>query len=156
VAARLTLDSNGNTTQVDVWYSVGLINLNGSHAVTQIRAIPGATPTFEMSVAGAGVGYCGAQLKSDNSVVKIVGSTDMGTSCGVTDFVCCNASDVTAVTNCTASVNTFALPALGRLAYTNAGGQLQGASDYPGAGDQVHLAANGQDDTIFGPTTPSI
>ncbi len=156
-AARLTLDANGNTTLVEIWYSVGLSNRNGSHAVTQIKAVPGASPVFEMSLAGQGIGFCGAQLISDGTTVRIVGSTDQGASCGATDSVCVTAADVTVTTACTAGVNTFSLPAYGRLSYVNGNGITQGASAYPGGGsNQITLTATGADDTFFGPTTPVI
>jgi hypothetical protein len=151
VAAQVQMDADGNATQVDVWYSVGLINLNGSHAVTRIRAIP-ANQTFEMTVAGAGIGFCGGQVRSSGGVVRIVGSEDMGTTCDATDSVCANSNNVTEVVNCTDAVNTFVLPPIGRLAYTGPNG-AQGASDYPGgSSNHVQLQANGSDDTIFGPT----
>jgi hypothetical protein len=151
VAAQVQIDSHGNATQVDIWYSVGLINLNGSHAVTRIRAIP-SNQTFEMVVAGTGIGFCGGQVRSAGGVLRIVGSEDAGATCGATDSVCTDATNVTLVVNCTAAVNTFVLPPLGRLSYVGPSGLTEGASDYPGSGSNtVLLRANGTDDTIFGP-----
>jgi hypothetical protein len=152
-SANLTL-SVGAQVQVMIWASVGVINRNGTHGVMQVYADPSAA-VFEISVAGSGMGYCGAQLKSNNATINVTGSADMGSVCQATDSVCAAADDLsnTSVT-CSATANAFLLPALGRRAY--GAGQF-GASAYPGpSSNQVILLNTGPDDTFFGPSSPTV
>lgn len=153
VAAIVVRDGN-TTTRVEAWYSVGLSNLNGSHAVVHILAAPTADPpVFEMAAAGNGIGFCGAQLRSDNRNVYLIGSEDMGTTCAATDTSCSSALDVnTTLTNCTSAVTAMVLSPLGRQAYVGPSGTTLAASAFPGGADNtVMLRANGTDMTLFGP-----
>lgn len=143
-------------TMVRVWYSVGVLNRNGSHAVVEILALP-RIHTFEMTVAGSGIGYCGAQLKSNNITMNITGSADMG-SCNTVDSVCVSAQNIHHVTTCTGDVNEFSLPAIGRSSYNTTGPQCQsncvyGPSHY---GRQVHMRYQRPDSTDFGPERPDL
>jgi len=151
VAAKLVGNGTfGNIEQVTIWFSVGIINRNGSHCVAMVYAEP-TNNIFEMSVAGAGVGWCGVQMKSDGVVLNVTGSQD-GPGCGQTDTSCTSASSITAPATCNTGVDTFSLPALGRMAYTT-----HAASQYPGgAGNKVFLNDTGLDDTFFGPSSPSV
>jgi hypothetical protein len=118
-----------------------------SYGVMQIAANP-AVPSFEMSVAGVGFGYCGAQLKSDGQQIYAVGSTDMGSTCVATDTLCVAASDATTAATCGSALSSFALPALGRKAATSFA-----ASAYP-TSPNVLLNGTSTDDIHFGPTAP--
>eukprot|EP00300_Choanocystis_sp_HF-7_P022149 c21303_g1_i1.p1 GENE.c21303_g1_i1~~c21303_g1_i1.p1 ORF type:complete len:329 (-),score=55.51 c21303_g1_i1:84-1070(-) len=154
VAAKLHRDPvTGVTDRVDVWYSVGLINLGGSHGVVQIVALPLATPpVFEMSVAGAGLGFCGAQLRADDQTIFAIGSEDTP-SCGDIDTTCCSATNVgVASTACNGTTDSgFTLPAFGRRSYST-----HAESKYPSTGGNIVLADDGNDQTRFGPSTPVV
>jgi len=135
---------NGSSAfRVELWFSVGLTNLNGSHGVVRVLATLYPAVLFEMSVAGSGFGYCGAQLRSDNVTMNITGSSDQGTTCGLVDSVCVDAGTMLPLENCTTAL--FQLPALGRMSY-----HTFGASRYPGH-NTVYLSADGHDDTVFAP-----
>jgi len=154
VAAKVVSTPNGTVETVDIWFSVGIINRNGSHCVGQIFAAPHATEgsVFEMSVAGANIGFCGAQLKGNSTFLNVTGSIDMG-QCPPTDTVCTSANDIsTTYPSCPGTVSQFSLPALGRKAYAD-----YGPSAYPGGSlDTVTLAMTGNDDTFFGPESPTV
>jgi len=153
VAAQITSNATDGSQAVSIWFSVGTMNRNGSHGVVQLLALP-SEQVFEMSVAGSSIGYCGAQLKSNNATMNVTGSTDMGTTCNPTDSVCTSAANVTTIATCSASCSTFTLPALGRQAY---GGGMFGASMYPGgSANQVVLTTTGNDATFFGPSSPTV
>jgi len=160
---------------VHAWSSIGLTNATNcgnmtgfddcSYGVIELSADP-STQTFEMSVAGIGFGYCGAQIKSDGSVVFGAGSIDMGTTCDATGTLCIEASDLSTPATCDASIMSFALPAFGRVASTgpNAGGPgaphdagaTWGPSAYPGgSADTIVLDGTSTDSLRFGPTAPS-
>jgi len=144
--------TDSSKTSVQIWASVGLVNLNGSHGVMEISADP-ATNSFEMTVAGLGMGYCGAQYKSDGTNVYGTGSVDMGATCGSTDTICVLASDASTSATCSAGEKIFSLPAIGR---TSSGSS--GASGYPGgASNTINLLTSGAQDAVqFGPSSPSI
>jgi hypothetical protein len=151
LAAIITIDPSGNSTlnTVKIWLSVGRSNICGSHAVVMIYASKGI---LEMSVAGQGIGFCGAQFRSDSSAMYIIGSPDGGSSCTSTDTACVLPTDGTTNTTCSDSLKTFVLRAVGRTAYSwtaehcadsrplnGAGAQSYGASLYPGgASNQVN------------------
>jgi len=141
----------GNIETVTIWFSVGIVNRNGSHCVAMVYARPSQN-IFEMSVAGNGIGFCGAQLKSDGSVLNVTGSIDMGTTCNAVDSSCTSAASITTPATCGASVDSFSLPAFGRKSYATFG-----ASAYPGgSGNQVSLTVTGNDATFFGPSSPTV
>jgi hypothetical protein len=157
VAAKVDMDAEGTVTLEQVWFSVGVQNRNGSHgshAVLHIKARP-AIKEFEMVVAGSGVGFCGAQLRSINgTVLNITGSVDMGATCVASDSSCCNGATLALVlaTNCTGSASDFTLAPLGRQNYTG-----QGASQYPGGvNNVVVLTVNTTDAVYFGPEAPVV
>jgi len=140
----------GNVKQVTVWFSVGIVNRNGSHAVAMVYAEP-STPIFEMSVAGNNVGFCGVQMKSDGHVLNVTGSEGIN-SCAPTDTSCTLASSLTTEATCNAFVDSFSLPAMGREAYSG-----NEASAYPGGSkNTVVLANTGTDATFFGPSVPTV
>jgi len=152
VAAQIVGNGTfGNVHSVRLWYSVGVQPpRNGSHGVVMVYAEPG-TPVFEMSVAGVGIGFCGAQLKSDGTVMNVTGSAD-GPGCAPTDSACTSANDITTTATCNANVDSFSLPALGRKMYSTFA-----ASAYPGGAlNTVTLTTTGNDDCFFGPSTPSV
>lgn len=160
---------------VHAWSGIGFTNATScgdmsgfddcSYGVIELSADPGSQ-TFEMSVAGIGFGYCGAQIKSNGSVVYGAGSIDMGTTCDAIGTLCIEASDLSTAGTCDASVMSFALPALGRV--TSMGpnaagpgnprdaGAVWAASAYPGgSGDTIVLDGTNTDSLRFGPTAPS-
>jgi hypothetical protein len=101
-----------------------------------------STRAFEMVVAGTGLGYCGAQLKSDGTSVYFAGSSDMGATCNAAESTCGAASDVTMPGTCSASTTSFALPSLGRQAIPTCN---IGASQYPASGNTVDVSGNAMD-----------
>jgi len=158
VAARVA--GTTDAPVVDVWYGVGYTNASCgsdgtfdgcSYAVTQIHAEP-AAHTFEMSVAGIGVGYCGAQLSSDGTALYGIGSPDMGATCNTPATLCVDATDLTTPSTCDA-ISTLTIPALGRDA--GAGAHVFGASQYP-AMPNIRLDGTATDSLGFGPAeTPT-
>ena len=155
-AARVAARVTGTTDApiVDVWYGVGYTNgscgggsFDGcSYGVTQIHAEP-ATQAFEMSVAGVGVGYCGAQVHADGASIYGVGSTDMGATCNAPATLCVDGTDLASPGACDA-LSTFSIPALGRAA--GAGAHVFGASLYP-ATPNITLDGTPTDSLGFGP-----
>ena len=159
--------ADGEGEIVEAWMSVGTLNAAtscGGHAtwdgcsygVIHLWA-NSASKQFEMTVAGIGFGYCGAQLRSDGSVIFGSGSTDMGMTCNDVDTLCVDAADAMTPASCPADVTAFTLGGLGRKAATGTS-QTFGASAYPAAiagvgnitldgtlGDALHL----------GPTAPT-
>ena len=151
----LSNDANSTVTDVKVYYSVGVnSDLTQSHGVAQLHARP-REKYIEMTVAGVGIGYCGAQMRADQDLVYIKGSSRSGPTCDSTDDVCVLASDVTANSTCTSDQKAFSLSPLGRLAIN---GTSVDASDYPGgASNQVSFSSDGMnDDTNFGPSEPAV
>lgn len=153
VAAQAFQDlTTGAVINESIWFSVGTKNRNGSHAVVQIVAHP-KEKAFEMSVAGAGIGFCGAQLMANATVMNFTGSVDMGATCVAADTNCVLSLDLTSVgTSACIDVSDFTLPALGRQNYSTFG-----ASAYPGgAANQVVLSVSGNDACFFGPSEPTV
>ena len=145
VAARVVQDEA--VVNETIWLSVGTINRNGSHGVVQIVAKP-VLKVLEMTVAGSGMGFCGAQLMSNKTVMNVTGSLDMGSTCAAADSSCCDAVDLSllSASKC-ADVSSFALEPLGRQNYSTFG-----ASTYPGGLlNRVVLKLNGTDACFFGP-----
>ncbi len=142
--ANLTVD------RVELWYSVGLSSSNFSHGVVHLLAQP-AEGVFEMAVAGSGLGFCGAHLRAEGSVLFSTGSLDNGVTCAATDTLCSsvNSTDTTSGLNC--SGVTYALTPLGRGPFTDLSGTLLAGSAY--ANNTITLRANGTDDTLFGPSS---
>ena len=127
-----------------------------SYGVIQISANP-VTSNFEMSVAGMGFGYCGAQYNSDGVNIYGTGSTDMGATCNTTDTICVLASDASTAATCTGPEQSFSLPALGRLAESGVAQANWGASGYPGGGgNTITLNGTSGDDVHFGPIVPTV
>jgi hypothetical protein len=110
---------------------------------------------LELTVAGVGFGYCGAQLKSDGAHVFAIGSLDMGESCLTTSTLCVTASDVTTPGVCSPELTMFTSPALGRTAVSGTTGTM-GASQYPGKTDNTIILNGTPTDSLgFGPSAPS-
>jgi hypothetical protein len=158
--------ATGDSYRVEAWISVGTLNAatscggsatwdGCSYGVIHLAADP-ATQSLEMTVAGIGFGYCGAQLKSDGASIYAIGSTDMGSTCNVADTLCVAASDGTSPGSCD-TLNSFALAGLGRAAVAGTH-QSFAASAYPaavaGTGNTL-LDGTATDALHFGPTTPT-
>jgi hypothetical protein len=154
---------------VHAWIGVGYTNVDtlqgtwdsGSYGVIEIQADPGAG-ILEMTAAGVGLGFCGAQLRSDGTSVFGVGSIDMGASCVAADSLCVAASDLAAPGICAdgAPVTALALPPIGRLAAQGSpGGQIAGQmfaeSLYPAGGGNVTLDGSAGDALAIGPAAPT-
>ncbi|MDB4989476.1 MAG: hypothetical protein JWN04_4654 [Myxococcaceae bacterium] len=149
--------------RVDVWIGVGYDNasacgrMNGfddcSYGAITLHADE-SRAHFELSVAGLGFGYCGAQLTSDGTRIYAIGSLDMGTTCLPTDTACVAASDLTSPAVCT-GLSPDAAHALGRRATTGPNGSF-GASEYPGpTSNQIVLDGTPTDSLGFGPSAPT-
>lgn len=114
-----------------------------------------STRAFEMTAAGIGIGYCGAQLRSDGAAIYAIGSAD---SCAPTATLCVAASDgVTPSSDCAAAgLDRFTLAPLGRAATPSSSGGTWPASDYPGgSANTVVLDGTAGDTLHFGPTAPA-
>ena len=162
IGARVAAVGASGQYAVDAWMAVGYDNATGcgngtgfddcSYGVMALKA-DSSHLTFELSVAGIGFGYCGAQLKSDGATVYLKGSGDMGATCNESASLCVSASDVATPVMCTSS--SFALPALGRAATSGPNG-VWGSSKYPGVGsDAVILDGTSTDSLGFGPSVPT-
>jgi hypothetical protein len=153
-----------NTYRVDAWMGLGYNNATScgpmrgfdgcSYGVIELHT-DASRRSVELSVAGVGFGYCGAQLRSDADRVFARGSIDMGETCLSTTELCVQASDVTTPAVCSPELRTFASPALGRK--TTVGSQQSfGESQYPGAADnQITLDGSATDSLDLGPVTRS-
>ena len=159
-----------NQYSIQLWFGVGYDNAAGcgssstwdgcSYGVAEVLANPN-TVSFEMSVAGVGFGYCGAQYKSDGVNLYGAGSSDMGSTCNTTDTLCVSASDGTTPATCSAAQRAFTLPGLGRQqavaspATVNTSG-VWAASAYPGgSANTVVLNGTSTDSLALGPTRPT-
>jgi len=141
-----------DTKSVTVWYSVGVQNNGGSHAVCMVYAEP-ATPVFEMTCAGVNIGFCGVSIKSDDVAFNVTGSQDSN-PCGPIQSICISAASLSVPANCTASEDNFHLSPLGILEFVD---HSQGPSSYPGGTlNTVLLNSTGSDATNFGPTSLSV
>jgi hypothetical protein len=159
LAAQVTLDATNlttaNVTHVRLWYSVGLSNVNGSHAVVEILADVRAR-VFEMSAAGVGIGFCGARLHSQGSTLTAYGSAEAGAcQCASVATVCSQSSDVSVAVNCSETLPTFQLDALGRST-VEASLCTFNHSLYPVDGPYVQLSTVHRDDAYFGPRVSPI
>lgn len=164
--------ANPNSTayQVQAWFGVGYNNASAcanakawdgcSYAGLQLFADPN-TNTMELSTAGVGVGYCGAQYRSDGTNIFGTGSTDMGSTCAAVDSICVAASDASTPATCTTPQQTFQLAALGRMSAVSSGtGPVTppswAASQYPGGpSNTLQLSGDTNDSLHFGPMTPT-
>lgn len=145
---------------VDAWFGVGYTNATGcgstgtfddcSYALTELHADP-ASHSFEMAVAGIGVGFCGVQFASDGTVLRGDGSSDMGTTCNAPASLCVSASDLDTAATCGSA--DYLLPAIGRRA--GAGAHEFGASRYP-AVPNLTLDGTSHDALYFGPVAPTL
>jgi hypothetical protein len=138
----------------------------GSYGLIELSA-NSSTGTFELTTAGSGLGFCGAQLVSNGTSIYAVVSNDMGTTCGTSgasDDLCVSAADVTTAssTNCPTAAN-FTLSPIGRVGGVSEGksnansctsGLTYGASTYP-ASPNVTFNGTSSDSLHFGPTTPT-
>jgi hypothetical protein len=95
-------------TEVTVYYSVGVSNICGSHAIVKIYANT-ATGAMELVAAGKGIGYCGAQFKTDGVKINVTGSSDFPMA---VDSTCLDAVTLGATTDCGAN-SEFSLAAIG-------------------------------------------
>jgi hypothetical protein len=160
IGARLTpaVSGAGGYT-VEAWMGVGYNNTTGcgnrngfddcSYGVMAIEADAQRTH-LELSVAGIGFGYCGAQLASDGATVYVAGSVDMGATCGAAATACVSATDLTAIVPCAAI--SFDLPAIGRAATSGPNGAW-GASASGSSG--IVLDGTASDALAFGPSMPA-
>eukprot|EP00808_Paulinella_micropora_P014431 g75724.t1 len=157
VAARVS-NLTAAQEQVEIWLSVGYTNTptwdGMSYCVAQIVAVPDLNQ-LEMSAAGLGIGFCGAQFVSNGTFIKFTGSSDMGATCLAEETLCANATDLTQVNETNCDGLSFSLPALGRKSAASANammnGQPHGASAYPATAN-VRLDGTASDAIHFGPT----
>jgi hypothetical protein len=159
LAALIAPIAGSTDHTVEAWYGVGYNNATScgsagafddcSYALAELHANPAST-SFEMAVAGIGVGFCGVQFASDGAALWSVGSTDMGATCNARATACVSATDLDTPTSCGAP--SYNLPALGRRA--GAGAHEFGASDYPDE-PNLTLDGTGSDSLRFGPTAPT-
>jgi hypothetical protein len=160
IAARVTPAADGSGQYaVSAWLGVGNNNATScgnasgfddcSYGVMALEANP-SRMHFELTVAGIGFGYCGAQLASDGMTVHLAGSPDMGATCADQASICVSASDVTMTTMCAST--SFDLPAIGRAATSGPNG-MWGASR--NGSEAIVLDGTASDSLAFGPRTPT-
>jgi hypothetical protein len=160
IGARLTpVTGSSGQYAVDAWIGVGYDNATScgsasgfddcSYGVMALKADP-SRMHFELTVAGIGFGYCGAQLRSDGLTVYVQGSRDMGATCAESANVCVSAGDVTMPAMCAST--SFDLPSIGRSATSGPNGTW-GASQNGSAG--IVLDGTASDSLAFGPSTPT-
>jgi len=133
-AAIVTPEADGQYA-VQAWLAMG--GINGHDKENGCGAVPGygadwdtcsygvmalkadqAKKQVELTVAGLGFGYCGAQLKSDGINVFAAGSVDMGETCDSIQIACLSAADATTPATCTEAQQRFELKPMGRRAST--------------------------------------
>ena len=163
--AAIATPVSGSTTDytVQVWFSVGNNNATavaswdaGSYTVAEMVG-NSATGKFEMTAAGIGIGFSGAQFISDGTQIYGIGSEDTGTTSSAQETVCVSASSLTtSVSSCTLDATSFQLTPIGRkLNNTTAVAQASwGASLYPTT-PNVTLDGTATDATNFVLTTPT-
>jgi hypothetical protein len=160
IGARLTPAADGSGRySVEAWMGVGYTNATGcgkengyddcSYGVMALEA-DAARAHLELTVAGIGFGYCGAQLVSDGATVYVQGSTDMGTMCDPAATACVSATDLSATSPC--STTSFDLPTIGRAATSGPNGAW-GASE--NGSDAIVLNGTASDALAFGPSMPA-
>jgi hypothetical protein len=153
----------GSAYRVDAWIGVGYNNATScgpktgfddcSYGVIELHT-DSVRRGFQLSVAGVGFGYCGAQLASDGTTVFARGSIDMGTTCQPIDSLCVAASDISTPATCLGSLSSFSSPALGRQ--LTQGVNMSGPSQYPGGtSNQIVLNGTRTDSLAFGPDLPT-
>jgi hypothetical protein len=157
-AAIVTPVEGSTEYMVDAWYGVGYSTKGGcgstgtfeacSQSVTELYANP-VTKTFEMSVAGLGVGFCGVQFGSNGAALYGIGSTETGTTCNDPATLCVSAADLGSPGVC-GSPPAYILTRLGR----KAGAQALAASRYP-AEPTITLDGTRTDSLHFGPNLPT-
>lgn len=156
-------DSGTDAFKVDAWIGLGYSNgtakgcgaMRGfdgcSYGVIELHTDE-SRRAFELSVAGIGFGFCGAQLKSDGLTLYAIGSLDMGSSCTESGTLCVAASDISTATSCSGALTSFSTQSLGRKATSGMTGSI-GASGYPGGtNNQVVLNGTDSDSLRFGPS----
>lgn len=168
-AASVVTPIEGSTTDYTILAYLGLGYSNefgcsstwdGCSYGGMILEANSSTKAFELSVAGMGFGYCGAQLKSDGTNIYAEGSVDMGTTCVDSDSICLSATDATTTGTCSTELSTFALPSLGRKTVASTASLVVGSwavSKYPASAPTGNLTLNGTatDDIHFGPSVPT-
>jgi len=147
--------------QVHLWYGVGYLNATGcgstgtfddcSYGVTELTA-DASSDSFEMAVAGIGMGFCGVQFASDGTVLYGVGSGDMGSTCRDRATLCVSAADLTPVDPSACESSVYHLPGLGR--HGGAGAHVFGTSQYPDV-PNITLDGTTSDSLYFGPLEPT-
>jgi hypothetical protein len=165
--AAILTPISGSTGQysVQAWIGLGYANVPGcsstwdgcSYAAMELLANQG-THTFELAVAGIGIGYCGAQLKSDGTNIWAQGSSDMGTVCQMTDTLCVLASDATTAGTCAPPLTSFALNPMGRESAPSTASMVVGSwgpSNYPST-PNVLFNGTATDAIHFGPASPTL
>jgi hypothetical protein len=172
VASNANLSMDANAYLIQAWFGVGYTNdqlpavpasgnvpnawFNGSYATVALVANP-QTKTFEMTAAGVGIGYCGAQFASDGNSIFGIGSTDMGSTCNSAKTVCLEAATaVPRSTACSVQQTNFALTPVGRRSSVSLGTTFA-ASAYPGSSaNQVVVDGTASDSVHFGPVEPPL
>lgn len=155
--ARSYRNVSSALVDVDIYFSVG-VEMNasetGSRGLMHLVARPSEN-TFQASVAGIGLGFCGAQFASDGASIRFVGSQDgVNGACQPKNETCVLAQDLGAPGDCAAV--GFSLAPLGRAAtedFLFQSVELWAASQYPDFGDfaAVDVGAGGNSSVAFGP-----
>lgn len=161
--AAIATPVSGSTTDytVHVWFSVGNNNATadaswdaGSYTVAELIG-NSATGKFEMTAAGMGIGFAGAQFKSDGTTIFGVGSEDMASSTSTQETVCVTAADFTVTApTCTVSATDFTLTPIGRKSGTGVAQTTWAASHYPTV-PNLTLDGTATDATNFALITPT-
>jgi len=152
VAAEISNYSvNSSESTIRLFYSVGVVNVGGSHGVVRVLAKP-AESFLEFTAAGVGIGFCGVQFQSNGVVAQVVGVEDGSSS---PSTLCLSALDFTSTATDCSAVSTFVLPAIGTTSSTAPNNVVQCA--YPGgSADTIVASGDATDSIYFGPSSPVV
>ena len=151
-AAVSNYTNNATGANVDLFYSVGVINVGGSHALLRIKA-NASNGFMEFAAAGRGTGYCGIQMQTNGVVANATGAADIDSQ---TTSLCVSALDINTIETDCSAVSTFQLSPLGTVATSTSYGNTI-LCPYPGNGlNWVDASGNPGDSIYFGPASPSV
>lgn len=113
--------------KVDIYFSVGTAyntNQTGSRGLMHLEASPKENK-FQASMAGIGLGFCGVQIVSDGTKIKIHGSQDgIGGACEDIETICMSADLEEELTTNQCDSLSITIEPLGRQSTTQYRGDL--------------------------------
>lgn len=139
---------DSDLSQVNIYF--GIDADDGSAVAYHVEANP-QLDIFQGSIAGTGVGFCGAQFASDGDAIKLIGSQDgPAYTCKAIEDLCQSADLQTNLTSGECDEIGFTLNPLGRSSFTDTSANAWAGSTYPQSGANLPL---GDNKVRFGPTS---